>query len=119
MIDRLLSADPRFFESDLKITSDNIFLEDKSFTAEGIIENMAQTAMAGIAYNSKLDKLTPVNGFLAGIQDFNLTKHPQINTTVRTTVTIKAQLPGMFLVYCELSAGDECIANGKLQITSN
>ena len=50
MVSRLVQFDPVVSTTQLDITSDNIFVEEGTLIAAGVIENIAQTCAARIGY---------------------------------------------------------------------
>ena len=50
MIDNLIHATQNFYESDFMVLDDNIFLEEGTLREFALIENIAQTCAAGLAY---------------------------------------------------------------------
>ena len=50
MIDKLLSCDMVVTTTELEVREDNIFVADGRLTAEGLMENIAQTCAARMGY---------------------------------------------------------------------
>lgn len=104
MVDNLINATPDRFETDFKILSDNIFLEDGVLREFALIENIAQSSAAGFAMINNQDRKKPVNGFIGGISKLNVYGLPVINDTIQTSITPIAQLGDMFMVKAEIFA---------------
>ena len=67
MIDTLEEATENLMESNLLIKPDNIFVENNQLREPGIIENIAQTAAAGLGFMQKSQGLPVALGFIAAI----------------------------------------------------
>lgn len=118
MVDELTSSKYKSFSSSFKIDNKNIFIEDNKLSVSGIIENMGQTAMAGIISTTKEEKGTEIDGYLAGVKQFEVFKRPPINSIIVTKILVKAKIDKMFLISCEVFNQNELVAKALLQITS-
>jgi predicted hotdog family 3-hydroxylacyl-ACP dehydratase len=104
MVDNLIEASAKHFITDFKIKQDNIFIEDGFLREFALIENIAQSSAAGIAFASKYDGKTKPEGYLGAITKLKLFELPEVNETVVTVVNLLIQFEHMFLLrgenYC-------------------
>lgn len=98
MIDNLIEASAKLFKSDFKIKAENIFLENGYLREFALIENIAQTASAGLALTQNIGPERKPDGYLGSISKLKLYELPKLNDTIYTKVTLIVQLENMFLV---------------------
>lgn len=100
-----------------EIRSDNIFVEDEKFTAEGIIENIAQTCAARIGYINKYILKKGIQlGFIGAIRNMNLYRLPETGEVIETTIITVEEIFGMTLVTATVKVGEEIIADSEMKI---
>lgn len=97
MIDNLIEASATLFKSDFKIKPGNIFLESGYLREFALIENIAQTASAGLTLTQNTGSGKP-GGYLGGISKLKLYELPKLNDTIYTEVNLMVQFENMFLV---------------------
>ena len=97
MIDNLIAATPEKFETDFRILHDNIFVEEGILREFALIENIAQSSLAGLVIIKMSGKKT-TDGFIGGISKLKLYDLPKVNDTIYTVVNLIAQLENMFLL---------------------
>ncbi len=98
MIDNLIEASAKLFKSDFKIEPENIFLDNGYLREFALIENIAQTASAGLAVTQNNTGAGKPGGFLGGISKLKLYELPKVNDTIYTVVNLIAQLENLFLI---------------------
>lgn len=100
-----------------EVRSDNIFVEDEKFTAEGIIENIAQTCAARIGYINKYILKKGIQlGFIGAIRNMNLYRLPETGEVIETTIITVEEIFGMTLVTATVKVGEEIIADSEMKI---
>jgi 3-hydroxymyristoyl/3-hydroxydecanoyl-(acyl carrier protein) dehydratase len=98
MVDSLIEASESGFETTFSVSEDNLFIEDDFLQEPALIENVAQTAAAGLGYlNSKLDA-EPKLGFIGAVSKLKVHSLPKINSIINTTVTVLFRMENIFLV---------------------
>jgi 3-hydroxyacyl-[acyl-carrier-protein] dehydratase len=116
MIDSLLEADVQHTVSSLTVSDDNIFCEDGVFTESGLVENIAQTAAAGVGYICRTEgKPVPV-GFIASIRDLTVSLLPEKGSKLITEIVNLDQVMGVSIVRGTVKLGDEVIAGCEMRI---
>ncbi len=88
MIDKLLFSNNEKTVSGLSIDEDCIFCENGHLSESGLVENIAQTAAAGVGYLCKMENKKVPIGFIASIKNLNVFHLPHAKDELRTEVTI-------------------------------
>jgi predicted hotdog family 3-hydroxylacyl-ACP dehydratase len=88
MVDDILAMDDSFIETNFKIKSCNIFLEDNYLSEIGIIENAAQTSsgIVGRPYfeDNKSNKDFKIMGYISKIKSVKIFKLPPVDALLIT-----------------------------------
>lgn len=102
--------------STFEISEDMIMVSGGFLSEGGLIENIAQTAAAGVGYLfHKENKPAPV-GFIAAIKNLEIMKLPLVGSTIKTTVTIKNQVMDFSIINGQVFSGEEIIADCEMRI---
>lgn len=117
MIDQLLSANPTESHAQLTIQEDNIFVENGYFTEPGLIENMAQTAAAGIGYLALSEgaEESPV-GFIGQVKNLKIYRLPQTGQQIITHVSVQNSLLNVRILSAKINLDDELIASAEMKV---
>ncbi|OQX77668.1 MAG: hypothetical protein B6D61_06845 [Bacteroidetes bacterium 4484_249] len=116
MVDKLLNADEIKAESSFTVSDDNVLTDKGFFTEAGIIENIAQTSALHAGYMaSQIGKETPV-GMIGGIKNLEIRSLPEINETIKTTVSIEYEVMNAKIVKGEVFMKDELIAECEMKV---
>jgi len=107
MIDNLIEASPDKFVTDFQILPDNIFLEEEVLREFALIENIAQTSAAGLAFLNRFSETGPVDGFIGGITKLVVYDLPKVNDKVYTIVIKLHQFENMYLLKGENYVNDK------------
>ena len=116
MVSRLVQFDPVVSTTQLDITSDNIFVEEGTLIAAGVIENIAQTCAARIGYINRQSSEGVRLGFIGAIRNLNILRLPKVGETLSTTITVVEEVFGMTLVNAVVKVADEVIAQTEMKI---
>ena len=116
MIDRLLSFDMVTTTTTLEVREDNVFVADGHFTAEGLMENIAQTCAARMGYInlSKGDKVKI--GVIGAVSSFDIIRTPKVGEKIVTSIEVLEELFQITLVNAVVRCGTETIAEAKMKI---
>ena len=92
MIDALVEVSSTRATSSFVIKPGNIFVKNNVLSAEGLIENIAQTAAAqnGSWFNQQ--QLPVPLGFIAALKDVTVFALPKVHTTLATHIEIVNQV---------------------------
>ena len=116
MIDTLEEATENLMESNLLIKPDNIFVENNQLREPGIIENIAQTAAAGLGFMQKSQGLPVALGFIAAIRNLKINVLPNAGQTLRTTVEVVNKVFDITIIKGSVHTGNELIAECEMRI---
>ncbi len=119
LIDRLLEYDDTCAVSELTVRSDNVFIENDSLLAAGLVENIAQTCAARIGYYCLINDL-PVNiGLIGAISNLEIIRSPRVGERIVTTIEVLEEMLQITLVKAVVKSGTEelAFANMKIALT--
>jgi 3-hydroxymyristoyl/3-hydroxydecanoyl-(acyl carrier protein) dehydratase len=88
MVDRLITFEEGLFTSLLVIREGNFFAKDGVFRAEGMLENIAQTAAAGAGYAFKLNNEKVKLGYIGAVKNAEIISEPKIGSTITTQIEL-------------------------------
>lgn len=117
MIDEFLSYSPETVQTALTVSGSNIFFEDGCLSAEGLMENFAQTCAARIGYINKYILHKDVNiGYIGAVKNWELTRLPREGEKVVTRIDVIQEIGPMVKVKAEARAGEDLLAAGEMTI---
>lgn len=117
MIDELISASEQGSRSQLTIREENIFVVNGFFTEPGIIENMAQTAAAGIGYQAmKTHQTRPPIGFIGQIKNLYIYQLPKVGSQIATDIQVENALMNVKVLKSKVYFGQQLIAEGSFKV---
>ena len=116
MIGKLLRAEEDKTRTSLLIRDDNLFCMDHRFREAGLIENMAQTAAAGVGYRARLENKNPPAGFIGGIKNLRISLLPSTGDEIFTEITIEHHVFDATVVTGTIHNHDELIASCEMKI---
>ena len=118
MIDRLIFFEGPVIITGLKITADNIFVEDGRLTETGLIENIAQTGACRMGYINKFENKAELKiGFIGEIKNMNIVECPHTGDEITTKVEVKNEIFSTLLVHAEVDLHGKLIAYGDMKIS--
>lgn len=117
MIDSLLDANEGGFNTQFKITSDNLFLENGILSESSLIENIAQTCAAGFGYlNSLIEGGEPKLGFIGAVTHVNVVKAAKLDDLIETSVQVLSTFDTIHLVEGTAKANGEVLVTCQMKI---
>lgn len=102
MVGKLLSYSEERFKTSFRIPEDNYFSIHGFFEAEGLIENMAQSAAAGSGYALLKNGTKKQMGYIGAIKNVEIHKRPKVNETIFTTVKVTGRVLNVDIVECKV-----------------
>lgn len=120
MVDDLLALTDNFVETKFLVTKSNIFLNKKTFTETGLIENIAQTCsvIVGSSYFHNGDGVeendSTVIGFISTIKSINIYKLPSVNDLLISQGNLISRFDGGDYSTCTIKG--QVLCNAKLQL---
>lgn len=116
MIDRLLSCDMVVTVTELEVRKDNVFVADGRFSAEGMMENMAQTCAARMGYISLMRGEKVKIGVIGAVNSFDIFRMPKVGEKIVTTIEVLEELFQITLAKAVIKCGEEVLAEVKMKI---
>lgn len=116
MIHDLVEATEECAITELKITSENIFVQHGVLAEPGLVENIAQTAAVQVGYVCVQKNIPVPIGYIAAVKDLTFFNLPAVNTTIKTTVKVKNQVLDITLIEGEVEQNDEVLCRCEMRI---
>ena len=118
MVDTLVHFDETTTRTHLQVREDNIFVENRTFTESGIIENIAQTCAARMGYINKYIYSDKVKiGFIGSIKNLVINELPKVGDELTTTAEVVSEVFAITLVKAKVEIGDKLIASCEMKIS--
>ena len=116
MIDKLFSFDKTFTVTQLEVRADNIFCKDGRLSAEGLMENIAQTCAARTGYINLISKKAVKIGVIGAVSNFEIVRTPKVGERIFTTIEVLVELFQITLVKAVVRCGDETIVQANMKV---
>jgi len=116
MVDRLYSTDEKTTVSGFKVKNDHVFFSEGNLTEPALIENIAQTAAARVGYECERAGIAVPVGFIGAIKNLRIYSLPELNTELKTIVTIDYLVMDFTLITGKIYKGEELIAECEMKI---
>lgn len=116
MIDKLVHSDDVKTISAFTILSTNILCVNGYLSESGLLENIAQTAGAGVGYICKQKKVIVPIGYIAAIKDLKVFRLPPVDAEIITEVTVTNQVLNITVVESTVQYNGEIIATCEMRI---
>ena len=116
MIDKLFSFDNTFTVTQLEVRADNIFCKDGRLSAEGLMENIAQTCAARTGYINLISKKAVKIGVIGAVSNFEIVRTPKVGERLFTTIEVLEELFQITLVKAVVRCGDETIVQANMKV---
>lgn len=99
MVDCLVQFDDTGITTETVVKEGNIFVDEGCMTAEGMIENVAQTCAARIGYVGKYILHRDILiGVIGAISNLHVVALPRVGDKITTVVEVKEEVFGITLV---------------------
>ena len=116
MIDKLLSFDMTVTVTQLEVRPDNVFCADGHLSAEGLMENIAQTCAARMGYINLTQNKSVKIGVIGAVSNYEVFRTPKVGELIITTIEVLEELFQITMVKAFVRCGDETIAQGNMKI---
>ena len=118
MLDALTHFDKVITHTRLKVTAENVFVENNEFTESGVIENIAQTCAARMGYINKYLCSDNVKiGFIGSIKDLVFEELPKVGDKLKTTIEVVSEIFAITLVHAKVEVDNKLIASCEMKIS--
>jgi len=116
MVHQLLQADAALTVSGFSVTDTCPLLEDVFLSEAGLVENIAQTAAAGVGYAYKQEQKEAPVGFIAAIKDLKITNLPRLGAALRTEVQVQNQVMEFSIIRGRVFENEALLAECEMRI---
>jgi len=116
MIDRLVEVVDKTTVTSFVVKEDNVFCENGFLREPGLIENMAQTAAAGVGMKPGNRAQEPPLGFIGGIRNLKIYELPKAGQQIVTKVTVEHEIFDATVVQGKVFRDGSVIAECELKI---
>ena len=116
MIDTLVHVAGAVTDTSLTVLSDTLFVKDHVFQEPGLIENIAQTAAAGVGYTCAINNTVVPVGFIGAIKNLRIEYLPKVGDTINTRVEVLEEIFDMTLIKGESFVGTTLAASCEMKI---
>ena len=119
MISRVMAYSKEGIQTELDITSENIFVSKDQFSESGMLENIAQTAAALVGVEAReKDNEVPL-GFIGGINKVKVFGFAAVKETIVTKVEILQEVFNITLVRGKCFNLDKLLLECEMKIVIN
>lgn len=115
LVSLLLSATPLETKTTFDIPEAHVLVEDGFLSESGLVENMAQSAAAGMGFLNRSEG-APKTGFIGALKNLSVLELPPAGATIRTTVVFRNQVLNASIVFAEAFLDAVLIASCELKI---
>ncbi len=116
MIDKLVSCDMVVTVTELEVREDNIFVADGRLTAEGLMENIAQTCAARMGYINLIRGEKVKIGVIGAVNSYDIFQTPQVGKRIVTTIEVIEEMFQITLVKAVVKCGEKVMAEANMKI---
>ncbi len=116
MIDGLIDVDTDYCTSVFTINDNCLLTDNGLFQESGLIENVAQTAAAGLGYESKSKNEGVETGFIGAVKNMVVYKLPIIGDTLETKTETLNKIMSAIIVKGTVKCNGEVIFECNLNV---
>ena len=116
MISKLLYSGESITRSSLRVTEDNIFVENGRFREAGLMENIAQTAAARAGYIARMENRPVQVGYIGAVKNLEIGGLPRTGDELITEITIKDQIFDVTIITGKVWCRESIVAQCEMKI---
>jgi 3-hydroxyacyl-[acyl-carrier-protein] dehydratase len=116
MVDRLVEIVDQTTVTSFMIREDNVFCKNGQFREPGLIENMAQSAAAGVGTRPGIAGAPAPIGFIGGIRNLKIDGFPKVGQEIVTRISVLHEIFDATIVQGEVFLCEQLIASCELKI---
>ena len=116
MIDKMLSFNMTVTETQLEIRADNVFCKEGHLSAEGLMENIAQTCAARMGYINLTKNEAVKIGVIGSVNNFEVFRTPKVGEVITTSIEVLEEMFQITMVNAVVKCGDETLAQANMKI---
>lgn len=115
-VDAIHHSEERSTITSFNIKEDNLFITDGCLSETALVENIAQTAAAGIGHRIQLTGEKVTGGYIGGIRNLQVHRLPKVGEELRTETSIEHRILSAVKILGIVKVDGEEIASCELQI---
>ena len=116
MVDTLVAVSEKVTETAFTVKAGALFVEDGALQEAGLIENIAQTAAAGVGYQCAVNNVEVPVGFIGAVKNLTIDYLPKVGEQIRTRVEVLEEIFDMSLIKGESFVGDKPVLVCEMKI---
>lgn len=116
MVDRIFRGNDKSVLTGLFIKEDNIFSERGVFSESGLIENIAQSAAAGVGIDYVNAGLPIPLGFIGAVKSLNIHFLPEVNTHIYTLIEEVNEVFGITIIHGIVFSDRGVVASCEMKV---
>ena len=117
MVGKLTFFDARKTITETLVSAENIFTNAGTFSASGLIENIAQTCAARIGYVNQYVLQRGIQiGFMGAIRNLDIYRLPKVGERMTTIVEVMEEVFGMTLAKAQVVCDEEVLVTAEMKI---
>lgn len=117
MVHRLDHFDEGVVVCSFTIKKENVFVDNNTFTASGLIENVAQTCAARIGYINKYILKKDIQiGFIGAVRNMDIVCLPKVGTDITTEIVVQEEVMGITLATATVTSQGIKLATAEIKI---
>jgi len=116
MVDTLVAVTEKVTETAFTVKAGALFVEDGVLQEAGLIENIAQTAAAGVGYQCAVNNVEVPVGFIGAVKSLTIDYLPKVGEQIRTRVEVLEEIFDMSLIKGESFVGDKPVVVCEMKI---
>ena len=116
MIDKMMSFNMTVTETQLEVRADNVFCKNGSLSAEGLMENIAQTCAARMGYINLINNEAVKIGVIGSVNNYEVFRTPKIGEVILTSIEVIEEMFQITMVKAVVKCGDETLAQSNMKI---
>lgn len=118
MVDKLVSCNMTDAVTELLVCSDNLFCNEGTLSAPGMMENMAQSCAVRMGWINMVHGECVKIGVIGEIKNCDFLRQPKVDEHITTYVHIIEDIFNLTLAKVEMKVGDETIGRATMKIAT-
>ncbi|MFW5793112.1 MAG: 3-hydroxyacyl-ACP dehydratase [Bacteroidota bacterium] len=115
-IDKLFQADKEKLVSGFYVCKDNPLIADGKLSESGLVENIAQTAAAGIGYKCIANNEPVLPGFIGAVKKLQINDLPETGSEIETTVKVVTEVMNATVIHGVIMYNEKILAECDMNI---
>jgi len=116
MVGTLVAVYAKITETSFLVKEGALFVENGVLQEVGLIENIAQTAAAGVGYQCAVNNEAVPVGFIGAVKNLTIDYLPKVGELIFTRVEVLEEIFDMSLIKGESFVGDKPVLSCEMKI---